>query len=366
MRDHAALFRSVMVTGGAGFIGSRLVARLAEIAGKVTVLDNLHPQVHGLDARVPVFPARVDFHRMSVENREAVEELVRSARPALVYHLAAETGTGQSYDEIARYCQVNVSGTAHLIEAVRRSGDPSCRVVLAGSRAVYGEGAYRASSGELVVPPPRLPASMAVGDFLPALPSAGPLQPVPTPETIPLKPSSVYASTKLMQELLVAQGLAGTNCKPVLLRFQNVYGAGQSLRNPYTGVLSIFCQQILSGKTLDIFEDGEIVRDFVHVDDVVEALMVAGRSEQPGEAPINIGSGHAATIADVAKRLLALLGASEDRCRITGAFRAGDIRHAVADISKAREQLGWQPRVELGDGLRELADWARSSLSIGG
>lgn len=366
MSDHAELFTSVMVTGGAGFIGSRLVARLAQIAGKITVLDNLHPQVHGPDAGAPTFPEGVEFHKLSIDDREGVERTVASAKPSLVYHLAAETGTGQSYDEIARYCQVNVTGTANLVEAVRKAGTARCRVVLAGSRAVYGEGAYRTSTGEFVVPPPRQPASMAAGDFLPSVSLAGPLEPQPTPETIPLRPSSVYASTKLMQEFLVVQGLAGTNCEPVLLRFQNVYGAGQSLRNPYTGVLSIFCQQILSGKTLEIFEDGEIVRDFVHVDDIVEALMVAGGCTWPGDSPINIGSGQAATIVDVAKRLLVLLGGSEGGYRISGAFRAGDIRYAVADISKARDQLGWQPKVGLGEGLKELADWAATSGLPGG
>lgn len=351
---------SVLITGGAGFIGSRLARVLAAHHDRVVVLDSLHPQVHGTDARWPRLPENVALIRASVENRAAVADAVAAADPVLVYHLAAETGTGQSYDEIARYCSVNVTGTAILVEELKRGAPRLARVVLAGSRAVYGEGAHRDLHGGIVAPDARSPERMRAGDFRPRDASGDLLVPVPTPENLPPRPSSVYASTKLMQEYTIEQGLAGTGVLPVLLRFQNVYGPGQSLRNPYTGVLSIFCSQILAGRTLNIYEDGEIVRDFVFVDDVVDALVRAGSTEAPGTEPINIGSGEKVTILEAALTLLRSLGVPESRLEITGNFRLGDIRYAVADISRAAERLNWRPTVPLARGLAMLADWSRA------
>lgn len=351
---------SVLVTGGAGFIGSRLVTRLAEKGHEVVVLDNLHSQVHGPQARPPAFPAGVRFIRGGIEDREAVSAAVEEARPTLVFHLAAETGTGQSYDKISHYCAVNVGGTALLVEELKSRARDLQRIVLAGSRAVYGEGAHRSPDGRIIVPPPRTPARMQQGDFQPRDANGTPVEPVPTREDLPPAPASVYASTKLMQEHLLVQGFAGTAVEPVILRFQNVYGPGQSLRNPYTGVLSIFCAQILEGHMLSIFEDGEIVRDFVFVDDVVEALDRAGEVKGIGSVPINIGSGYPATILSTAAQLLQLLGAAADHLRISGAFRAGDIRFAVADIRRASEVLGWAPRTSLEQGLEALAAWAQA------
>ena len=349
----------VLVTGGAGFIGSRLVARLAAKGHEVVVLDNLHPQVHGPHARAPVFPAGVRFIHGGVEDREAVCAAVDAMRPELVFHLAAETGTGQSYDKISHYCAVNVGGTAHLIEELKRSAPDLRRVVLASSRAVYGEGAHLSPEGVFINPPPRTTERMRAGDFQPRDTNGRSVRPVPTREDLPLTPASVYASTKLMQEYLLAQGLAGTTVDLIILRFQNVYGPGQSLRNPYTGVLSIFCSQIFEGRTLNIYEDGEIVRDFVFVDDVVDALERAGEADRADPLPINVGSGHPATILSAARHLLRLLGAPADRFQITGAFRAGDIRYAVADITRAGEVLGWAPRTSFEHGLEALAAWAR-------
>ncbi len=350
---------SVLITGGAGFIGSRLAHALAARHHRVLVFDNLHPQVHGPDAALPPMPGNVRFIRGSIEDRAALAGAIAAADPGCVYHLAAETGTGQSYDEIARYCSVNVTGTAILIEELKRGAPRLERVVLAGSRAVYGEGAYHDRQGRLVSPNARLPETMRAGDFEPRDGNGDLLRPVPTPETLPPRPASIYASTKLMQEHVIAQGLASTAVLPILLRFQNVYGPGQSLRNPYTGVLSIFCTQILAGRTLNIYEDGEIVRDFVFVDDVVDALEKAGTADALGTDPINIGSGETATIIEVARTLLLYLGAPASRLKITGDFRPGDIRHAVADVSRASERLGWRPAVPLKTGLAMLADWSR-------
>jgi dTDP-L-rhamnose 4-epimerase len=354
----------ILVTGGAGFIGSRLVRHLRASAEKIVVFDNLHPQVHGERATFPDEGGNLICIRADVRDGDALRSAISDHTPTLIYHLAAETGTGQSYDLISRYCDVNVGGTARLLEALRQSTVPARRVVLAGSRAVYGEGACRAEDGSLVIPAPRLEERLKAGDFVPRDLDGRALTPVPTPEQLSPSPASIYGSTKLMQEYLLEQSLAGTATEPVLLRFQNVYGPGQSLRNPYTGVLSIFCSQILEGKTLNIFEDGEIVRDFIFVDDVVEALARAGAVAAPGSAPINIGSGTPASILGAAQFLLKVLGAPEDRLVISGDFRIGDIRYSVADIRRARELLDWQPRFSLEKGLTALAEWARQEAAL--
>lgn len=358
--------QNILITGGAGFIGSRLVRALlsTERRSKVWVLDNLHPQVHGPSALVPDLGERVSFLRGDVGEVADVEKAVALARPQLVYHLAAETGTGQSYDEPTRYCRVNVLGTTHLIEAIRHVGCTR-RVVLAASRAVYGEGAYQDATGRECVGQARDAASLARGRFEVPLPLGhpGPARPAASHAGLAPAPASAYASTKLVQEYLLTQAGEGATWSAAMLRFQNVYGPGQSLRNPYTGVLSIFARQLLDGGDLAIFEDGEIARDFVFVDDVVDALLRAGAAHLLHGTTIDIGLGQAATILHVAKSLMRALGRSEDAYRITGAFRVGDIRHACADIGAARRLLGWSPQVGIEEGLRRLAEWAKAQHS---
>jgi dTDP-L-rhamnose 4-epimerase len=355
--------QQILITGGAGFIGSRLARalRAADSGCHVWVLDNLHPQVHGPAAPAPDLGEQVTFLRGDVAEAADVQRAVAAARPDLVYHLAAETGTGQSYDEPTRYCRVNVLGTAHLIEAIRSLGCTR-RVVLAASRAVYGEGAYRDQQGRECVGLPRDAAAMGQGRFDVPLPPGhpGPGVPAASHAGLPPAPASVYASSKLMQEYLLTQAGEGAPWTAAMLRFQNVYGPGQSLRNPYTGVLSIFARQLLEGADLAIFEDGAIARDFVYVDDVVDALVRAGRAPLPHGAIIDIGLGQAATILEVARALMRALGRSEDSFRVTGAFRVGDIRHARADLEAARRLLGWAPQVGVEEGLRRLAHWARA------
>jgi len=355
--------KNILITGGAGFIGSRLARALLaqDPARRVWLLDNLHPQVHGPDAPEPQLGAGTHFVRGDVGEAEDVRRAVSLARPDVVYHLAAETGTGQSYDEPARYCRANVQGTTHLVEAIRKEGCTR-RVVLAASRAVYGEGAYRDRQGRVCVGLPREAAAMGRGAFGVQLPEGheGPGEAAPSRAGLPPAPASVYASSKLMQEYLLAQAGEGASWKATMLRFQNVYGPGQSLRNPYTGVLSIFARQLLEGADLDIYEDGEIARDFVFVDDVVDALVRAGGTDLPHGTTLDIGLGQAVTILAVAKSLMRALGRPEDSYRITGAFRVGDIRHACADIAAAQRLLGWTPRVGVDEGLGRLAQWAQS------
>ena len=353
---------SILVTGGAGFIGSRLVRALlhADPHRRIWVLDNLHPQVHGSKAATPAFPSQVEFVRGDVADPDAVRAVVRQAAPRLVYHLAAETGTGQSFDEPARYCNVNVMGTAHLLEALR-GVDSTRRVVLAGSRAVYGEGAYVDSDGCEHIGLPRLDSRMKARDFSVPLPMGArfPSTAGKSHGELPPAPTSVYASTKLMQEYLLTQAGQGADWGAIILRFQNVYGPGQSLRNPYTGVLSHFARQLLMGKDLSIFEDGEIARDFVFVDDVVDALLRAGDRALPHGAIVDIGSGSPTTILKAARILQRELNCNEAVLRITSEFRAGDIRHACAHIENARRLLEWYPSIGIEEGLSQLAMWAR-------
>lgn len=355
MRESPMREARIFVTGGAGFIGSQLVKALSRNGAEICVYDNLLPQVHGEDARDPGFPENVRFVFGDVRDEVALESALREWEPRIVYHLAAETGTGQSRDEITRYCDVNVGGTSRIIEAIRRLQNPPTRIILAGTRAVYGEGAYRDGNGRLVVPPPRTVQEMKAGQFVPRDATGQLLDALPTTEETPPAPASVYATTKLTQEYLLSQGFEGTPVEPVVLRFQNVYGPGQSMRNPYTGVLSIFLSQILSGQRLNIYEDGEITRDFVFVKDVVRSLELAGQSRLPRGSVINIGTGQGATILKVARKLLDILGRSEDALDITGDFRPGDVRHAVADASRAEALLGWRASTSLDEGLRMLA-----------
>lgn len=344
----------VFITGGAGFIGSRLTRALAELGADLVLFDNLHPQVHGPQPRIDL-PAKLVVG--DVRDREALTAALHAQQPTIVVHLAAETGTGQSAEEPSRYAEVNVVGTAHLIEAARTAAAPPRRVVLAATRAVYGEGAYEDANGRVLAPPPRRNQDMEAGRFDLFDSEGRKLKPLPTREDLPPTPGSVYGSTKLMQEYLLQQTPAPW--RSVILRLQNVYGPGQSLRNPYTGVLSIFCQQAMEGRTLNIYEDGVIDRDFVFVDDVVRAFVAACRTDAALDQVINIGTGKGTSIDYAAQLILENLGLPIERRQVTGAFRAGDIRHAVADIARARAVIDWTPQVSVEAGVAALVAWAR-------
>lgn len=356
-------FDKVFITGGAGFIGSRLSRKLAANGAHITVYDSFHPQVHhdGLDPFEDL--PQITVVRGDVADKARLEDAVKRAQPNLIYHLAAETGTGQSYDEPSRYCEANVLGTTNLVESIRKIPTPNMRVILAGSRAVYGEGGFADKSGQTAVGKSRSIDEMSAGNFEVLDENGEALSPIPTPEHLAPAPASVYASTKLMQEYILEQCAAEGDFELGLLRFQNVYGPGQSLKNPYTGVLSIFCSQILNDQVLNIYEDGDIVRDFVFVGDVVNALASCSETETLPKGPINIGSGQAATILETAQILLKKLDRDVSQYKISGQFRPGDVRHAVADITKAKSELGWLPEVSLEEGLEALASWAKEALA---
>ena len=358
---------NILITGGAGFIGSRLALSLSAAGHSVGVLDSMHPQVHSNPDKTiaTLASANVAVRIGDVRDPAALRDAILGLRATTVVHLAAETGTGQSFDIPAHYCDVNVTGTAHLVETIRSlrvDGLNVDRVLLAGSRAVYGEGACLTNDGRVVTAVSRLSVDLAAGDFVPKDTDGRPLEPIASSATTTVPaPTSVYATTKLMQEYLLRQALDPTQVEVGILRLQNVYGAGQSLHNPYTGVLSIFAQQLLEGKTLNIYEDGEIVRDFVYVSDVVAAFHRLCEIERVPSTTLDIGSGTGSTILEVARTMMQTLGIEANRLKITGQFRPGDIRHAVADISAAQDAIGWVPKVNLREGVAALIDWARKA-----
>jgi len=350
----------VLITGGAGFVGSHLADELLAHGYQVRVLDALAAQVHGDDAQWPVYLSD-EVERMQGDVRDA-----DAVRPALegvdrVFHLAAAVGVGQSMYEIEHYTDVNNRGTAVLLEALSRS--PVKKLVVASSMSVYGEGLYADASGRAVAPPERDPDAVRRGDW--ELRAHGePLTPVPTSEDKPPMPTSVYALSKLDQErlcLIVGQayGIPAT-----ALRFFNIYGTRQALSNPYTGVLAIFAARYMNGKPPRIFEDGHQRRDFVHVSDIARACRLALESDAATGRAINVGSGVSVSIAEVAHAMAKALDVDDLPPEITGQFRVGDIRHCFADITLARELLGYAPRVTLEQGLAELVEWMQDQQAV--
>jgi len=346
----------ILVTGGAGFIGSWLVDSLLQAGHAVTVVDNLSPQIHGAlpQPDVPwLHSGQVEFIRADVRDQTVMDEVLD--RVEAVVHLAAETGTGQSMYQIAHYYDVNQQATAALFEAIGTRHRHIGRVILASSRSIYGEGAYRFGD-RLVVPAPRDAARMKAGQFEPTGPNGEALQLVATPEDVSPRPASVYAATKLANETLGRIFADAYGTTVMALRFQNVYGERQSLRNPYTGILSIFSNRMRQGLPINIFEDGRESRDFVHVSDVVRAIGLALEKPLSGFHALNIGSGMPTSVMAVAETLRGLLGSSSSLA-VSGDFRAGDIRHCYADLSRAREVLGYEPSLNVEQGLARFCQW---------
>jgi len=347
-----------LITGGAGFIGTHLSRRLLAEGLEVVVLDAFSPQIHGDNRELaPDLRGPVRLVRGDIRDQAALSLALDGADA--VIHLAAETGTGQSMYEVARYSEVNLQGTAQLMDLL--VNDPRRRVrhlVVASSRAIYGEGRYRCPLDGVVFPGTRSREALAQGRFEPVCPICGlPLERLPTTEDTPPAPTSFYGLTKLVQEQmgLLFGGTLGISTHA--LRFQNVFGPGQSLQNPYTGILAIFSGLARSGETLRLFEDGRESRDFVHVRDVVAAIWRALTREAPVPVALNVGSGVATTVAEVAEGIVRHLG-SRSRIQVTGEFRIGDIRHNTADLTRVHEQLGFTPTTAFREDLEAFLDWA--------
>jgi dTDP-L-rhamnose 4-epimerase len=352
--------RTILVTGGAGFIGRHLVPVFADDANRIVVLDNLLEQVHGPDAGFPrEVAALAHCVRGDVRDRDVWDAIgTRYPDIDVVIHLAALTGTGQSMTEVAEYLDVNAGGTAVMLAALRSGAFRSVRhVVLASTRAVYGEGDYRCpAEGVTRRSAPRDTERCRLGRWAPTCESCGAeLVPVPTREDSPLRPASVYGVTKLAQEGLV-ETVGESSLATTILRLQNVYGPEQSLRNPYTGVLGVFHSRIMRSEPIELFEDGLISRDFVSWVDVVRAVRESVVRRAAGT--FNIGSGSFIPIGDAARLMCRLLG-RQVPVQATGFFRAGDIRHAAADISRARAALGYEPTVGFEEGMAEYVRWVR-------
>lgn len=352
----------MLLVGGAGFIGSHLARRLAREGHAVTVVDNLHSQVHGTRAKFfPELRAVATCVKGDARRPVTLRALLRDHE--VIYWLVAETGTGQSMYRVRRYTDTNIGALATLFDLLVESRGPVERVVLASSRAIYGEGAYVCSADGAVVPRARSGPHRVHG-WNPGCPLCdGALIPLATPEDSPPAAGSVYGWTKLGQEQLLGLLTSATGVEGRVLRLQNVYGPGQSLRNPYTGVLMTFCNRALAGDPLVLYEDGEITRDFVHVDDVVTALAAAGIHARPPEGAVNIGSGAPTTIRRAAETIREASG-SASAVTVGGQFRVGDVRHAVADIRRAGEAFGFRPTVEFAEGIRRLLPWVREQSPV--
>jgi dTDP-L-rhamnose 4-epimerase len=344
------------VTGGMGFIGQKLCRRLLSEGHAVTIFDNLLPQVHG-DLPTTEVPDGAQFIRGDVRDLGDHAETIDGTD--VVFHLAAETGTAQSMYRIRAYVETNEMGTAALLEAIARCERRPRKIVLASSRSVYGEGAYRDVDGNIVQPPSRTKEQLEAEQWELMRADGSPLEPIATPEDLTFAPGSVYAATKASQELLLRSACEALSIGGTILRFQNVYGEGQSLQNPYTGIISIFFNRARQGLEIPIYEDGKETRDFVHVDDVVDALIAAAQTDLPAGTVCNVGSGVATSVAELAATLLGAAGCDVP-VRVTGQFRVGDIRHNFADIGQASRLLGFSPRVGLDAGLRRFCAWAQS------
>ena len=353
--------RHILVTGGAGFIGTHLALALRARGHEVTVFDCLARQIHGEDPDAsPLFAkikGQVNFIRGDVTNRADLLNVLPGVDT--VVHLAAETGTGQSMYAIQHYSDVNVGGTALLLDLIANERFPVRKLVVASSRAVYGEGKYRCAEHGLFYPGARSDADMAAGVFEHRCPfCAQPLQLLPTDESSALRPSSVYGVTKLTQEQLVLAVGRALGISAIAFRYQNVYGPGQSLSNPYTGILSIFSTRMRHGNPVNIFEDGLESRDFVYIDDAIEATLRAVEYTEPLVDAFNVGSGVATDVLTIANTLLRYLG-DESVINVSGQYRVGDIRHNMADLGKVKQVFGFSPRVSIEEGLSRFVDWVK-------
>ncbi|WP_455834816.1 NAD-dependent epimerase/dehydratase family protein [Pseudarthrobacter siccitolerans] len=342
---------TVIVTGGAGFIGCAISPALAENFDRVVVLDNLHPQIHSSGTRPVELHPDAELVVGDVTEAEIWDKLLADVSPDVVIHLAAETGTGQSLEESTRHARVNVVGTTQLLDGLNRSGRLPRRIVLSSSRAVYGEGAWRKQDGSLYYPGQRTSETLdkARWDFPDSDPTA-----MKASEVYPA-PVSVYGATKLAQENILQTWANSYGVQSAILRLQNVYGPGQSLINPYTGIMSLFCRMAKSGKSIPLYEDGDVRRDFILIDDIASAIVAAAVSADVAREPLDIGSGEFQTIGTAARLIAKHYGAPEPH--VTGQYRQGDVRHAWADIGAAQQVLGWAPKYQLAEGIERLATW---------
>lgn len=353
------IMKNILITGGAGFIGSNLALALIEKGYKITVLDNLSPQIHGEnpDQTSPLYNSvkdKVTFIKGTVTSRSDWEKALKNQD--VIVHFAAETGTGQSMYCIEKYVEVNIQGTAIMLDILANKKHQVKKIVIASSRSIYGEGKYIHPELGAVYPKHRVEEDMLAGDFEVKFNGVGNLRLVATDEESKIHPSSVYGITKQNQEQMTMTVCPTIGIKPVAFRYQNVYGPGQSLSNPYTGILSIFSTQIRNNNGIQIFEDGIESRDFVFIDDVVAATILGIEKEEANGHVFNVGTGVAIDVLEVANSLIKAYEIDVP-VTVTGRFRIGDIRHNYADLTKIKKHLGFEPKVYFNEGIKKFSAW---------
>jgi len=353
--------KNILISGGAGFIGSNLTKRLVSKGYNITILDNLSKQIHGKDQISELYNSVKEISTFILGNVCNQEDWKKSLKGQdAVIHLAAETGTGQSMYEVSRYNDVNILGTSHLLDFLANNKNSVKKMIIASSRSIYGEGKYKCENHGVVYPNDRIASNMLKGKFdLFCDVCGGELDLMPTDENSKIHPSSIYGITKQHQEQMILLMGKSLGIPAVALRYQNVYGPGQSLSNPYTGILSIFSTRMLNGNDIDIYEDGEESRDFVFIDDVVEATILALEKEEANHQVFNVGSGEPTTVSQVANSLKSLYN-SNINISISGSFRLGDIRHNYADLNKIKNLLGFKAKFDFQTGISRFADWVKN------
>lgn len=350
----------ILITGGAGFIGSNLALNLIDRGHQITVLDNLSKQIHGENPEEtsPLYLSikdKVKFIKGTVTSREDLEEAVQDQD--VIVHYAAETGTGQSMYQIEHYTNTNIGGTALLLDILANNKHTVKKIVVASSRSIYGEGKYWSEELGVVYPGYRMDEDMQKGDFEVKYPGTSqPLKLMATDEETKIQPSSVYGITKYNQEQMIMTVCPTIGIAPVAFRYQNVYGPGQSLSNPYTGILSIFSTLIKNNKKINIFEDGKESRDFVFIDDVVNATVLGIEKDAANGHVFNVGTGVATDVVTVVNELFKSYN-TKIPVEISGNYRLGDIRHNYADLTKIQTLLGYTPSVTFADGIQKFAQW---------
>lgn len=352
-------YKNILITGGAGFIGSNLSLKLIEKGYKITVLDNLSPQIHGEYS--PLYESikdKVNFIKGTVLSYDDWKNALVDID--VVVHLAAETGTGQSMYEIEKYTDVNIKGTSIFLDILANEKHSVKKMVVASSRSIYGEGKYECSSCGVVYPNERKDDNMSKGDFNVKCPECGiNAKLMATDETSKIHPSSIYGITKQVQEQMFMVMGKSLNIPAVAFRYQNVYGAGQSLSNPYTGILSIFSTRIKNENDINIFEDGLESRDFVYIDDVVDATILGIEKDEANFEVFNVGLGQAIDVNTVADTLVKAYN-SNSKITISGNYRLGDIRDNYADLTKIKNKLGFEPKINFEKGIEKFTNWVNA------
>jgi dTDP-L-rhamnose 4-epimerase len=353
----------ILITGGAGFIGSNIISHLEKMDVDITVIDNLSPQIHGHNPEITSstfikIKDKVNFINGDILDCYLLDKTVIDKD--VIIHLASETGTGQSMYEIKKYSDVNIIGTANLLESIAKSKKTLKKLVLSSSRAVYGEGKYYCEQHGIVYPTSRSKEDLLKGQFECKCPICNQIVTVkPTDESSNLNPGSIYGVTKQVQEQYIRQFCEGYEIPYSILRYQNVYGPGQSLNNPYTGILSIFSSLILENKNINVFEDGKESRDFVFIDDVARITTEVAITHKGDFKTINVGTGKRITVLEIVLSMLNVYNSNAQH-KISGDFRLGDIRHNFADASFLNK-IGLQADIKFEDGLKQFSSWVLST-----